>query len=248
MVDALALGASAARHEGSSPFLGTMKPIVIYEDENILVLNKPHGMVVHPFDYSTEYTLVDFLHEKYLSIFSIENKIELQDGRIIALGGIVHKLDRDTSGVMVVAKNQDTFDTLQSQFVNHTVTKKYIALVDGLVEKDTFTIDAPLGRSKKDYKQSTNPVKPRGELRPAITKVKILQRNTNTTLVELSPLTGRTHQLRAHMSSINHPIVGDKAYGSKIESPRIMLHAKAISFLLHEKEIYFETELPTDFN
>ena len=247
LVDALALGASGETHEGSSPFSGTMKPDIIYEDENILVINKPSGMVVHPFDYSTEYTLVDFLLEKYPKIFDIDNKVTLQDGRMIALGGIVHKLDRDTSGVVVIAKNQKTFDDLKTQFKNHTTKKKYVAKVEGLIEKDNFTINAPLGRGKKDYKQSTNPINPRGELRNAITKVKVVERKNNTTLVELSPITGRTHQLRAHMSSISHPIVGDKAYGSKIESPRIMLHAKSISFLLNGEEKTFETEIPESF-
>lgn len=224
-----------------------MNPTIIYEDENILVINKPSGLVVHPFDYSTEYTLVDFLVGNYPETITIDNKIILQDGRTVFLCGIVHKLDRDTSGVMVIAKNQKTFEKLKIQFKNHTVKKYYIALVEGVVEKDTFTIDAPLGRSKKEYKQSTNPTNPRGELRPAVTKVNVLQRNETTTLVELSPLTGRTHQLRAHMSSINHPIVGDKAYGSTIESPRIMLHAKSISFSLDGEEKYFETEVPEEF-
>ena len=241
-------------------------PKIIHEDEQVIVINKPFGMVVHPFDYSTEYTLVDFFLEKYPEIFSIENKIKLQDGRTIELGGIVHKLDRDTSGIMVIAKTQKIFNELQTQFKNHTIKKKYIALVEGIIEKENFTIDAPLGRSKKDYKQSTNPINPRGELRSAITKVKILQRNNQphrqdlwVTLVELSPLTGRTHQLRAHMSSIGHPIVGDIAYGSKIslprevslrnvESPRIMLHAEKISFTLENKNYSFETPIPEDFN
>ncbi len=223
-----------------------MKPTIIYDDENILILDKPSGMVVHPFDYSTEYTVLDFLHEYYPSMFTINNAITLQDGRTISLGGIVHKLDRETSGVMVIAKTQHIFDELQSQFKNHTTKKKYTALVDGILEKDSFTIDAPLGRSKKDYKQSTNPSNPRGELRSAVTNVHIVKRNTYTTLVELSPTTGRTHQLRAHMSSINHPIVGDKAYGSTIDSPRIRLHAQSISFTLNNKDYTFETPVPDD--
>ena len=215
---------------------------VIFEDTNILVINKPSGLVVHPFDYSTEYTLVDFLHEHYSVIFSIENIVTLQDKRVIKIGGIVHKLDRDTSGVMVIAKDVDTFNELKSQFRNHVIKKVYVAVVEGIVEKSQFTIDAPLGRGKKEYKQSTNPVNPRGELREAITDVKVLERRGKTTLVELSPKTGRTHQLRAHMSSIGHPIVGDKAYGSIAESERIMLHAQSLCFVLNREEYLFEVK------
>lgn len=221
---------------------------IIHEDENIIVINKPSGMVVHPFDYSTEETLVDFLHSKYPEIFNIKNEIKLQDERIIKLGGIVHKLDRDTSGIMVIAKTQEIFDNLKEQFRNHKITKKYVALVEGNVEQNNFTIDAPLGRGKKDYKQSTNPINPRGELRDAITDVKVIKRNESTTLVELSPKTGRTHQLRAHMTSIGHSIVGDKAYGSKIESSRIMLHAESLSFKTIGEEKTFETKVPEEFS
>lgn len=220
---------------------------VIFEDEKMLVINKPSGIVVHPFDYSNEYTIVDFLHEYYEEVFSIENTITLQDRRIMNIGGIVHKLDRDTSGVMVIAKNQNTFDELKNQFRNHITKKVYIALVEGTVEKDLFTINAPLGRSKKDYKQSTNPERARGELREAITDVEVMARGESATLVKLTPKTGRTHQLRAHMSSISHPIVGDKAYGSVIDSVRIMLHAKSLGFNLEGKEYNFSVEVKEGF-
>jgi 23S rRNA pseudouridine1911/1915/1917 synthase len=222
---------------------------VIFEDTNILIINKPSGMVVHPFDYSTEETLLDFLMTHIPDSFSIDNIVTLQDKRTINLGGIVHKLDRDTSGVMVIAKNKETFDELKAQFRNHTTKKTYIALVDGIVKEDTFTIDAPLGRNKKDYKQQVNPENPRGELRDAVTEVKVVTKNKdkNTTLVELTPKTGRTHQLRAHMSHISHPIVGDKAYGSTQDSPRIMLHAKTLMFDVASETYFFATDVPEEF-
>lgn len=228
---------------------------VIFEDKNIVVLNKPSGIVIHPFDNSTEETLVDFLMEKYPNMFSVkggpilgwENKIILQDGRTINLGGIVHKLDRETSGVIVVAKTKEIFDELREQFTNHSIKKTYIAVVEGSVKENNFVINAPLGRNKKDYKQQVNPTNPRGELREAITEVEVIKRNDNITLVKLIPKTGRTHQLRAHMTYIGNPIVGDIAYGSKIKSERIMLHALNLKFKIGEKDFEFEVEAPEGF-
>ena len=220
---------------------------VIFEDTNIVVLHKPSGIVMHPFDNSTEETLVDFLIEKYPEIFFIENQINLQDGRTIKLGGIVHKLDRETSGVIVVAKTKEIFDELRNQFINHSIEKTYLAVVGGIVKEDNFVIDAPLGRNKKDYKQQVNPTNPRGELRSAITGVEVIERNEITTLVKLTPKTGRTHQLRAHMTYIGHPIVGDIVYGSKIDSPRIMLHASNLKFKIGDKDFEFKVGTPEGF-
>jgi 23S rRNA pseudouridine1911/1915/1917 synthase len=145
----------------------------------------------------------------------------------------VHKLDRETSGVLVYAKNKATHEILSLQFRNHEVKKTYTALVSGIVQEDTLTIDAPLGRNKKSNKQVVNPENPRGELRSAVTHLTVLTRNKDTTVVTLSPKTGRTHQLRAHMAHIGHPIVGDGMYGTKENSTRLMLHATALSFTLH---------------
>jgi 23S rRNA pseudouridine1911/1915/1917 synthase len=220
---------------------------VIFEDYDILVIDKPSGLVVHPFDFSDEETVLEFLHERYPDMFSIMNSITLQDKRIIPLGGVVHKLDRETSGIMVIAKNQVTFDELKRKFTNQEIEKTYIALVEGVIEKDTFRIDAPLGRSKKEYKQSTRPENPRGPLREAITDVEVLKRNTDTTLVQLTPRTGRTHQLRAHMASLGHPIVGDFAYGSKMQSERIMLHAASLGCMVRGKKKTFDAPAPSIF-
>jgi 23S rRNA pseudouridine1911/1915/1917 synthase len=221
---------------------------VIFEDSDILIIDKPSGIVVHPFDFSNEETLVDFLHENYPDTFSIDNSITLQDDRVIKLGGIVHKLDRETSGVMVIAKNKEAFDELKKVFTEHVIEKTYTAVIEGALEKDSFRIDAPLGRGKRDYKQSTNPLNPRGALREAITDIEVLERRKATTLVQLTPRTGRTHQLRAHMASIGHPIVGDIAYGSTNKNSRIMLHAQRISFKLENEIQTFATELPVEFN
>jgi len=214
---------------------------VIFEDNDIVVIDKPSGVVVHPFDFSQEDTVLDFLHEHVPQTFEIKNEITLQDGRTINLGGLVHKLDRDTSGVLLVAKTESVFKELREQFAHHSVQKTYLALVEGNVKEDVSTIHAPLGRNKKDYKQKVNPENPRGELKEAITDVKVLERKEHMTLVELKPKTGRTHQLRAHMEYMGHPIVGDIAYGSKIKAERIMLHASKLCVKIKEKEAEFKS-------
>jgi 23S rRNA pseudouridine1911/1915/1917 synthase len=220
---------------------------IIFEDENILVINKPSGLVVHPYDNSTEETLLDILNTSHPLCFSFTNTKVLQSGKEINLGGIVHKLDRETSGVMVLAKNKDTFDTLSQQFKNHEIEKIYLAIVEGIVEKDTYTIDAPLGRIKKSYKQTANPENRRAKVFDAITHIKVLTREADHTLVELTPQTGRTHQLRAHMSYIGHPIIGDIAYGSTISSSRIMLHALSISYTHNNSKVKHISEKPEGF-
>lgn len=231
-----------------------MYPEIIFENDGFIVLTKPNGLVVHPFDYSDEYTLLDFLQEKFPEIFQIKNEKILQDGRVINLGGIVHKLDRETSGIMVVAKNQETFDELSFLFKNHQVKKTYIAKVNGVISEEGFVINAPLARAKKSFRQEVNPENKRGELREAITEVKVLRKGDKDTFVLLAPKTGRTHQLRVHMSYIGHSIIGDKIYGlpaqagnKKDDHERLMLHAKSLEFFLDNKNYFFETETPKEF-
>jgi 23S rRNA pseudouridine1911/1915/1917 synthase len=216
-------------------------PYIIFENDDFLVINKPARLVVHPYDYSSCETLLDFLREHLPGTFDIDNKKTLGDGRTINLGGLVHKLDKDTSGVMVIAKNTKTYNALREAFTSHQVQKTYLAHVEGTIQEDEIHIDAPLGRNKKDYKQVVNPKNPRGELREAITDLRVVRRDEETTLVELCPKTGRTHQLRAHCAYIGHPIVGDKAYGAKVYG-RIQLHAYRLSFTLFGERYTFETE------
>jgi 23S rRNA pseudouridine1911/1915/1917 synthase len=149
---------------------------------------------------------------------------------------------------MIVAKNKNTYDELSQQFRNHTIIKTYQAVVEGTVKEDRFTIDAPLGREKKGYRQVVAPKNPRGELRDAITHVRVLQKNTKESLIELTPQTGRTHQLRAHMSHIGYPIVGDRIYGNKdTQETRLFLHAKKIEGTLFGNMFSFEVATPKEF-
>ncbi len=220
---------------------------VLHSDKNLIIINKPSGIVVHPFDHSDEITLIDEIEKNFPECFSFENKKTLQDGRVVNLGGLVHKLDRDTSGVLVVTKNKTTYDELASLFTSHKIKKTYVALVEGVIQEEKIIIDAPLGRNKKEYKNVACPKNPRGELLPALTELVVTQRYKDITLVTLSPHTGRTHQLRAHMAHINHPIVGDVAYGATKKDGRIMLHASQISFSLNGKSYSFEARAPEAF-
>lgn len=220
---------------------------IIFEDKHILIINKPSGTVVHPFDFSSEETILDFLQKYRPEIFSIDNPFTLQDKRTINLGGIVHKLDRGTSGILVVAKDEQTFKELRRIFSEHKIEKIYRAVVDGKINEETLHINKPLGRNKKEYKQKVNPENPRGPLFPAETHITVIERRLATTLVELIPKTGRTHQLRAHMAYIGHPIQGDKAYGSTHESKNIALHAQSLSFTLFGKHYFFTAPTPDTF-
>ncbi len=208
---------------------------VVYEDSDLIVINKPAEMVVHPAQGHKSGTLVNALlhHCKDLSgIGGVERP------------GIVHRLDKETSGLMVVAKNDLAHEKLSNMFQDRTVTKKYLALVHGTVKEDEGTISAPIGRSTSDRKkmaviqittpdqEKANAKRPRKlKSRTAVTHFKVLRRDKDTTLLELKLETGRTHQIRVHLSHIHHPIVGDRIYGlKKDKTPAMALHSYYLSF------------------
>jgi len=212
---------------------------VIYEDEDILVMDKPSGLVVHPGAGNLCGTLVNALaaHTKNLSDVNPQRP------------GIVHRLDKETSGVMVVAKNNPAHLRLVRQFSTHRIKRKYIAIVKGKVECDEGIIDLPIGRHKRDFKrQAVSFV----NSRPAITNYKVLRRfGDYATLLELSPQTGRTHQLRVHLAHLGHPILGDSKYGTTAQPDfsRLALHALELGFSHPQtkKFLSFTSELPAEF-
>ncbi len=222
---------------GISPIPLIPEPIplnILYEDEYLIVLNKPAGLVVHPAPGHERGTLVNALLYHCKDLKGIGGRER---------PGIVHRLDKDTSGVLVVAKTDYVHRHLSKQFKWHTVHRLYVALVKGYVEKDKGTVELPIGRDKRDRKK----ISPR-TLRPkmAITHYKVLKRFRDFTLLELKPETGRTHQLRVHLAYIQHPIVGDPVYGgrAKIKAPRMMLHARYLGFVHPVKNMYMEFEAP----
>lgn len=204
---------------------------IIHETDEFLVINKPAGLAVHGL---SNYTLADWLMEKYPDIKKAGDDPERP--------GIVHRLDKDVSGLMVIAKTQDSFDNLKKQFQNRTIKKEYTALVHGKIKKDSATINFPIKRAREGYKMAAMPAIVRGEPteagRAAETEFTILQRLINYTLLKIKIKTGRTHQIRVHLSAYDHPIVGDNVYGTakaktqnkKLNLGRIFLIANRLSF------------------
>lgn len=209
---------------------------IIYEDENMVVINKPSGILSHSKGaLNIEATVADFLRPKL-------NDQNLSGNR----AGIVHRLDRATSGVMIMAKNKPTLDWLQKQFSTRQVKKTYLAIVADTLTPAEALIDAPIGRNPAEPKSFK--VTPRG--RPAQTHYKLLKAfskgGRQYALVELSPLTGRTHQLRVHLKYIGHPVVGDQVYGAG--GDKLYLHAAELAIKLPSGEPkIFKAPLTSDF-
>ena len=208
---------------------------IYYEDDDVIVVNKKSGMVVHPAVGNYSDTLMNALmfHTKNLS--SVNGELRL---------GIVHRIDKDTSGLLLVAKNNKAHNVLANDFKNKNIKRKYIALVSGIIEEDTGKINAPIGRSKKDRKKmevtDTNSKK-------AVTNFKVLERYKNATLIECSLETGRTHQIRVHMAYINHPVINDKVYSNRIINDYgQMLHAYYIGFNHPVTGEFLEFESPLE--
>jgi 23S rRNA pseudouridine1911/1915/1917 synthase len=222
---------------------------VVYEDPQIIALNKQPGLVVHPAPGNYTGTLVNALLYHYGSLPSLGAQSE---GTARERAGIVHRLDKDTSGVMVVARTQEALRSLMAQFKNRTAKKRYLALVSGVIKKGSGTIDVGLGRHVKERKKiSTHTHK----AREAITLYTVRERFKNATLVEVEIKTGRTHQIRVHMAHIGHAVLGDRVYGGpkavKINDdtiPRQMLHAGSLSILhpVTGQPLTFEVPLPDD--
>lgn len=224
---------------------------IIFEDENVLVIGKPSGLVVNRSTTYKETTLQDILESKYPSFF--EN---IEDEEYLSRSGMVHRLDKDTSGVMVVAKNPDAFRFLQKQFKDRKTYKEYVVLTHGEIEDDVIEINAPLARNPK----SPLKIAVVSSGKPAFTKIEkiktaILEEKCYT-LAKAFPKTGRTHQIRVHLSAIGHSVAGDPIYCAKnlLEMDinlfnRLMLHAEILGFLSPTtgKFCRYKSPLPKEF-
>ena len=213
---------------------------VMYEDDDIIVVNKPKGMVVHPANGNPDGTLVNAI-------------MKICKGSLSGIGGeirpgIVHRLDKDTSGLLIVAKNDKAHINMSQQIKDRKVNKRYVALVRGTIKEDEATISMPIARSKKDRKKMA--VDRDG--REAITHFKVLKRYGNYTLLDIKIDTGRTHQIRVHMAEIGHPVVGDEVYSNGKNEFGVhgqMLHARSLEFEhpITGKKMHIEADIPEYF-
>ena len=212
---------------------------ILYEDKDIIIVNKPKGMVVHPANGNLEGTLVN-------AVMAIcKDSLSGIGGEIRP--GIVHRLDKNTSGCIIIAKNDKAHLSLSQKLKNHEIRKTYIALVRGIIKENEATINMPISRSKIDRKKMA--VDKNGK--EAITHFKVLERFKDATLIELKLETGRTHQIRVHLSYIGHPVVNDPVYGRRklIDDTGQCLHAKTLGFIhpTTKKYMEFDSELPECF-
>lgn len=210
---------------------------IVYEDENMLVVNKPSGMLTHPTTIERENTLVNALLFKYgENLSNINGEFRR---------GILHRLDRNTSGLLMIAKNNKAHEFLANQIKEHTITKKYRAVVKGVVEKDEFEIVSPIGRNpNQPHKMAV-----REDGKPSKTIVKILERFKDATYLELTLVTGRTHQIRVHMKSINHPVYNDTLYGAgqgKVKTEEQVLQSYYLRFTKPFGDEIIELEIEPD--
>jgi len=231
---------------------------IIYEDNDVVVINKPSGLIVHFDGRNIEPSVVDWVLEKYPEVVGVGEDWKSPQDEIVPRPGIVHRLDRTTSGVMIVVKSQTAHEFIKKQFQSRTIKKEYVALVYGHPKADKGVIDMEIGRTKKKPRKWTSLPGKSGTLRSAVTWWKVLDRkidaetNEPVTYMSASPQTGRTHQIRVHLKAIHHPIICDHIYAPKkeclLEFNRPALHAKSISFnLLNGGSRTFEAPLPKDF-
>jgi len=225
---------------------------ILFEDKNIVAINKPAGMLVHDDGSGDKNTVVDWVLKKYPEIASVGEEVRIRTGEVVKKPGIVHRLDKETSGVLIIAKNQETFRCLKEQFQEHKIQKTYQAFVYGNIKEDQGKIDRPIGKSNKDFRKYSAQRGARGTLREALTLFKVLKRSKEVSLVEVYPQTGRTHQIRVHFKAIHHPIVADRLYAPKGQKllgfQRVALHARAIGFRdINDREISIEAPYPADF-
>ena len=214
---------------------------IVYEDEDVILINKPKGMVVHPAPGHTTDTLVNGL------LYHCKDNLSGING--VARPGIVHRIDRDTTGILIVCKNDMSHNSIAAQLKEHSINRRYRALVHGNLKEDTGTVEGPIGRHPVDRKKMA--INERNG-KPAVTHYTVLERFGNYTLIECKLETGRTHQIRVHMTSIGHPLVGDEVYGPakcpfKLQGQ--CLHAMVLGFVHPRTGEYmeFSADLPEYF-
>ena len=226
------------------------EPKIIFENDALLAVDKPAGLVVHQDGRTEESSLSDWVIARYPDITDVGGLHTLDSGRYVPRAGVLHRLDRETSGVIVIAKNDETFYFLQRQFLDHSIRKIYNAFVQGTPNPEESDIRLPIGRSRSDFRQWTTGDDARGNLRDSHTHYRVMRSDATHAFLELTPTTGRTHQLRVHLLAIGHPILCDERYGtpSGLGFERLALHASALSLNLPgDTRTTLLAPLPPDF-
>lgn len=238
--------------------VGNNEPTILYEDADVLVVNKPAGLVVHGDGRTHEPTLSDWLLARDPMMAHVGEPWTSPSGEVIPRPGIVHRLDRDTSGVMVIAKTNEAFTHLKIQFQDRLAHKQYDTLVYGHPKEEKGTIDKPIGRSPQDFRRWSAQPGARGEMREAVTTWQVVKRGIDpstgerVTWIFAEPKTGRTHQIRVHLKAIHHPVLCDALYAPGkpclFGLSRVALHAHFLTITLpNGKEMKFEAPLTPDF-
>jgi 23S rRNA pseudouridine1911/1915/1917 synthase len=225
---------------------------ILYEEKDIVAVDKPAGLVVHPDGKTAEPALTDWIVKNYPKAEKVGEPIETADGKVIERPGIVHRLDRWTSGVILIAKTKKGHAHLKEQFQNQETKKKYYALVHGDMKEQWGTIAKPIGKSPVDFRRWSAGRGARGEMRPAETWWNLLMFKDGYSFVEVEPKTGRTHQIRVHFKSIQHPVACDTLYAPEkkceLAMGRTALHAFSITFTSTAgKQVTVQSPLPEDF-
>ena len=225
-------------------------PTILYEDDKLLVLNKPAGLSIHGSDKQSNGTVADWIIQHYPELRQISDNFISSTGQSFPRAGLVHRLDRNTTGVLLVAKTKETYLELKKMFAARLIEKIYQAIVYGKMKQEAGVIDVPIGRSRKDPRRRVANPRAFGRLRQARTAYRVLECFPHFTYVELKPQTGRTHQLRAHLKSIGFPIVADALYapaGERLPTiARQALHASSLHFLWQGKPVAFTAPAPED--
>lgn len=223
---------------------------VIYEDDEIVAIAKPAGVMTHPDGHSTDETASDWFARTYPASSEVGEMQRLKDGTEIARPGVVHRLDRDTSGVLVFAKTPDAHARLKLAFQNKQAKKTYLAIVYGTLKEEKGIIDFAIGRSRKDFRLRSAQPKAKGLMREARTRFQVVGDIETHSLVRLMPETGRTHQIRVHLKAIHHPIVCDPLYAPgrpcDLGLVRLGLHAYSLDLPLASGRVLLTAPVPPD--
>ncbi|MEI7719667.1 MAG: RluA family pseudouridine synthase [bacterium] len=230
------------------------EPIILFEDDSLIVIDKPAGLSVHADGRSPKSTLVDWLLPKYPELEGVGEEQTLESGVVIQRPGIVHRIDRETSGVLLVARTQESYENLKAQFHDREVQKTYRVFVYGNIKDDRGIIDKPIGSSRGGSgPRSVKAKSAHGLMRDALTTFRIIARSPEVSYAEVFPKTGRTHQIRVHFASLQRPVVCDRLYApgraSLLGFKRLALHALSVT-LTHPKTgktVTFAAPLPADF-